>query len=156
MKKFVSLLFCFLALSLCACNSAAANKTVDMDALSQAMLAADASLPEMKSTTAASDLQYVADLDDKKVDRYFLHYSAVATADEIAVIAMKDAADVDDAQDALQAHLEHRYRLFAEYEPKEVQRIENAVIFTKAQYAVLIICDNADAVQATFENAFND
>ncbi len=156
MKKCMALLLCLLALSLCACNSAATNKTVDMDALSQAMLAADNSLPEIKSTTAASDLQYVADLDDGKVDRYFLHYSAVATADEIAVIAMKDAADVDDAESALQTHLEHRQKLFAEYKPKEVQRIENAVIFTKAQYAVLIICDNADAVRDAFENAFNN
>ena len=155
MKRILALFMALTLFSLCSCGKTAV-KTVDMDALSESMLAADTSLPEMKTTTAESDFQYLADMNYGKVDCYFLHYSAVATADEIAVIAMKDPADADDALNALQEHLEDRRILFNEYGPKEVQRIDNAVLFTEAQYAVLLICDHADAVKSAFEDALSD
>ena len=36
--------------------------------------------------------------------------------------------------------------------PKEVKRIEDGIIFTRGQYAVLIICDHPDAVRKSFED----
>ena len=41
----------------------------------------------------------------------------------------------------------------SQYEPKEVKRMEDGVIFTKGQYAVLLICEHPDAVRKAFEEA---
>lgn len=71
---------------------------------------------------------------------------------EIAVIAVKDPADVTKAADSLRAHVESRRKLFLQYGPAEAARVEKAQVFTKDQYAVLIICDDSPAVKTAFDD----
>lgn len=150
-----------LALGLCACSGggSAADTTAeaDMEDLQTAMLAADPSLPEMLSVTgdvedAARLFTYVSDFPYEKVENFLLSYSATGKADEIAVIAVKDKADIDAAAQTLRAHLEDRLKLFRQYEPEEVARAEQGQVFTKGPYAVLIISDDAAAVKTAFED----
>ena len=73
-----------LALALCGCSGnepPAAARTADMEALQTASLAADPSLPEMRSITGkVEDAQklflYVSDLPYDKVEDFLLSYSA--------------------------------------------------------------------------------
>lgn len=140
----------------CGCGSAPAEETVSMYDLRVAMEAADESLPSMLNASsveedAESNFKHISDLDYSKVDSYFLSYSEEGLADEIAVVAVKDAADVKEAKESLEAHREDRHKLLEQYEPEEVKRIDDGVIFTSGRYAVLIICNDTGAVKAAFE-----
>lgn len=156
MKKFLSKLLVIIALLTCGCGSEPAADTVSMYDLRVAMEEADESLPSMLNASnveedAKSNFKYISDLDYDKVESYFVSYSEDGLADEIAVIAVKDAADAREAKESLAAHREERHKLLEQYEPEQVKRIDDGLIFTSGRYAVLIICDNAGAVKAAFE-----
>ena len=93
-------------------------------------------------------------MDYKKVDSFFISYAKEGgKADEIVVIAVKDKNDVDEAVKSLENHREDRKKLLEQYEPEQVKRIEDGVVFSQGQYAVLIICDDVSAVRSAFEKA---
>lgn len=150
-----------LAVSLTACSGGTEpSTTVNMEQLQKAMLAADPTLAKditsITSNTgdaseAKKNFSYFSTLDYEKVDRYLLSYSSSGTADEVAVIAVKDAADVGEAASTLRAHVDDRLKLFRQYGPDQASRVEKAEIFTKDQYAVLLICDDSGAVKTAFE-----
>ena len=145
-----------LALAGCGGKETSPAQTADMEAMQTALLAADPTLPEMRSITgqvgdAETLFTYVSDLPYEKVDDFLLSYSAEGKADEIAVIAVKDPADAEAAADTLRAHLDQRLTLFRQYSPDEVSRAEKALVFTQDQYAVLLICDGNQDVKAAFE-----
>ena len=101
---------------------------------------------------AKETFSYVSDLPYDKVENFLLCYSTTGKADEIAVIAVKDSADVTKAADSLRAHVESRRKLFLQYGPAEAARVEKAQVFTKDQYAVLIICDDSPTVKTAFDD----
>ncbi len=142
-------------------NNTQGTTTVSMYDLCQVMEEADASLPEMlyasSSEENADDLfSHVSDMDYEKVDSFFVSYSKEGKADEIVVVAVKDPADIEEAKKSLMAHKEDRYKLLEQYEPKEVSRIDDGIIFTEKQYAVLIICDDANSVRHAFEKQIKE
>ena len=159
MKRLLPLLLTgllILALAGCGGNETSPTQTADMEAMQTALLAADPTLPEMRSITgqvgdAETLFTYVSDLPYEKVDDFLLSYSAEGKADEIAVIAVKDPADAEAAADTLRAHLDQRLTLFRQYSPDEVSRAEKALVFTQDQYAVLLICDGNQDVKTAFE-----
>jgi Uma2 family endonuclease len=124
-----------------------------------AMEAADSSLPTMSNLSMndenAESLfsdNISSELDYDKIDSFFVSYASEGgKADEITVIAVKDMNDIEEAKQALEDHRESRRKLLEQYEPAEVKRIEDGIIFTKEQYAVLIISDNSSAVRKAFE-----
>ena len=131
----------------CGCGGTKTSDTVSMYDLRQTMEAADKSLPEMLNASsadenAADQFAYISDLDYGKVDSFFLSYAKEGTAD-----------DIDEAKQSLETHRQNRRKLLDQYEPEEVKRIDDGLVFAKDQYAVLIICDDASAVKAAFEKA---
>jgi hypothetical protein len=157
MKKIISVMLALVVLLQCGCGGTKSD-TVSMYDLRQTMEAADKSLPEMLNASsadenAADQFAYISDLDYGKVDSFFLSYAKEGTADEIAVVAVKDENDIDEAKQSLETHRQNRRKLLDQYEPEEVKRIDDGLVFAKDQYAVLIICDDASAVKAAFEKA---
>ena len=172
MRKLL-LILCTAALIICSgCGSGA--KTVSMYDLCKTMEAAESSLPDMLYASSADsgssdddkdktdkntikqNFENISDMEYGKVDSYFVSYSREGKADEITVIAVKDPKDVQEAKESLERHRQNRIKLLQQYEPREVKRMEDGLIFTKAQYAVLIICDHPDGVRKAFENAVTD
>ena len=163
-KRLLSLLaVCLLAVFLTACSGSGTitSNTVNMEQLQKAMLAADPTLAnDITSITsntgdtseAKNNFSYFSTLDYEKVESYLLSYSSSGTADEIAVIAVKDIADVSEAASTLRSHVDDRLKLFQQYGPNQASRVEKAEIFTKDQYAVLIICEDSGAVKTAFED----
>lgn len=158
MKKIISVMLALVVLLQCGCGGTKTSDTVSMYDLRQTMEAADKSLPEMLNASsadenAADQFAYISDLDYGKVDSFFLSYAKEGTADEIAVVAVKNVNDIDEAKQSLETHRQNRRKLLDQYEPEEVKRIDDGLVFAKDQYAVLIICDDASAVKAAFEKA---
>jgi uncharacterized protein YrzB (UPF0473 family) len=163
-KKLCSLLLlCLLSAVLltgCGGEEATPASAVDMDTLQQAMLDAAPSLPEMLTLTdqdgSADQFSYLSALDYDKVDAFFLAYAASGQqADEIAVIAVKDTDDLAEAEASLKEHQANRLKLYQQYGPDQASRVEQGLVFTKGNCAVLIICDEAQAVKDAFDSAFD-
>lgn len=136
-------------------------KLVDIEILQDAMISAAPSLPETvsinsKSDDAAESFSYISDLDYNKVESFFICYANTPVADEIAVITVKDKADTQKALDSLKKHVEERISLFSTYAPEELERLENAITLTKDNYAALIICKDAKAVEDAFYKAVKE
>lgn len=146
-----------LAVVLAACGGSGQGQTADMDGLIETMTAADPALPEMLTVTSGTEnaealFGSVSDMDYGKVAGYALAYSADGNyADEIVVISVKSASDVSEAEQSLRAHLEGRRSLYSTYGPEQVSRVDNALVFSKGNYAVLIISDNGQAVKDAFD-----
>jgi len=126
--------------------------------LQMAMLAADSTLPKMSSVNGSTEnaeklFSYLSDFPYEKVEDFFLAYSSEGKADEVAVIALKNAADAAEAKQTLKKHTENRIKLYQQYEPSQVERVQKALIFTSGKYVGLIICNNSPAVKATFDKA---
>lgn len=156
MKRIFVLLLtiCFTA-CLTACGEAA--PMVSMYDLQKKMLAAAGKLPEMSSVSSASEdadvlFRYLSDFDYGKVEGFFLAYSASGSAEEIAVVAVQDTADLADCRASLKAHMESRILLYKNYEPSEVSRVEDGLLFTEGRYAVMIICDGQEDVKTAFSD----
>ena len=153
-RKALISLFSVAVLLLTACG---ANETpVDMDALRQSMADAAPSAPEMLCLTDADTdarelFSHWIDMDYNKVEHFFLLYAADGNADEIAVIRLHSTADTAEAQRFLQEHLTGRARLYEQYRPDQLRRVEQAEIFTRGRYAALILCDEQEAVKAAFQ-----
>lgn len=157
MMRKIRLCLLLTVLVICSCGANNVEETVSMYDLREAMLAADPALPDMVSVSDADEdarnlFSYLSDMDYEKVEHYFLSYSAEGKADEIAVITVKNPANAEEAKASLQEHLDSRIKLLKEYEPEEVERLEKGQIFTKKQYAVLIICEDTDKVKKEFNN----
>ena len=145
---------CMLA-AVFAAGCGGSSDTVSMYDLRTAMEAADDTLGEMLSADSNSEdaedlFAYISDMDYSKVDKFFVSYSNEGSADEIAVIALKNASDTSDAEKSLKDHVQDRINVFSQYAPEEVKKAENAITFKDGKYAVLIICDKQDEVKKAF------
>ena len=159
LKKITCFLFSLLlCLNICSCSSKKEeNKSIniiDIEVLQKAMLDAAPSLSESiqinsKAEDAETNFMGFSNLDYEKVDGFFLCYSKDAVADEIAVIRVKNNADVQSALDSLETHAEQKMSLFSDYSAKGTEKYS---AFCEGNYAVLIICEEADTVKQAFIN----
>ena len=134
---------------------------VDMAELMDAMVSADPTLPEMVFVTsegesAATDFTYISDLDYKLIDAYFYVYADAGTAEEIAVIKLKDAGQAAAALESLHRHIEARQGTFREYDPEQIPLTENAVIIREGRYVALIVCEKNGLVQNVFRDSLKE
>ena len=151
----LTIALCLLLPSLAGCAQEE-KPAVSMYDLSRVMLAADDTLPEMSFVSSSDDnaselFGYLSDLDYALVDSYFLSYSSKGLADEIAVVALKDAADAAAAAKTIEAHVQNRAAMYRQYDPTQTDRAEGALVFTSGRYAVLIISEKQKDVKTAFD-----
>ena len=92
-KIFNIALVCVFAIQLVGCGNS--NNKIDMTKLEKTMMAADTDMPTMLAVNSDSDntkdlFAYLSDMDYSKVDKYFLDYAQEGTAEEVAVIRVKN------------------------------------------------------------------
>ncbi len=81
--------------------------------------------------------------------------SSGATACEVAVIELKDAAKAEDVKKLFETRVKNQSDLYASYNAGEVDKLDKAVIDTEGKYAVLVVCDDAAKAQDILkENGF--
>lgn len=137
------------------------GKDVDLTALLEAMLAADPTLPQMATAAgggaqAAADFTYLSDLDYELVDDYRYAFADAGTAEEIAVVKLKDPGSAAALMDSFHRHVEQRQGTFREYDPSQLPLTEQAVIVREGRYAALIVCQKSGLVQNAFRDSFQD
>lgn len=151
-------IFCFFALTLCAC-SAKNSKDVSMYDLKNAMAAATDKFSEMsyassQDSDAANIFTNISDMSYSKVGGFFIYYASDGTgnADEIAVIRVKNISDITEAKESLYAHLEKRKNLYSTYDKSQLSKLDRAKIVTNGSCAALIVADDADNIVEAFHH----
>lgn len=164
LKKAACLLLAALTLAACfGCSGETEpdGPDIDLAAMQKAMLDVDTTLPEMvvkssADTDAKDNFFFLSNLDYSKVDEYFYAYADAGTAEEIAVIKLKNKSDAAAMMDSLHDHVKARQGTFEEYDPEQVPLTEAAVITREGRYVVLIVSKKNGLVQNTFQSFFKE
>ena len=149
-------LLCF-SLSGCGKNKETTVQQIDIDKLQETMLVADETLPKMQvinSKDENADLNFssLSDMDYNRIADYFYAYAKNGTAEEIAVIQLKDSKDEAILMQSLQKHVDSRIKTLQEYNPEQVTMAQKAVITRKSGCVTLIISEKNGLVQKAFED----
>lgn len=164
MKKAVCLILAALMLAgAWGCTSSAGpdEPTVDPETIVRAMLAVDTTLPKMVERSSSDDSAkdnffYLSDLDYSKVGSYFYAYADAGTAEEMAVVKLKDKSDAAALMESLHEHVKARQGTFEEYDPEQVPLTENAVVTSQGRYVVLIVSKKNGLAQNEFKKFFQE
>ncbi len=164
MKKYIScVLLTAMLVMTSACGgtdtSSETDSEISISRLQDTMLSADTTLPEMTRVSSEDDqaeLNFTAltDLSYDMADAYFYAYATEGTAEEIAVIKLKDKNDAAAMMDSLHEHIEKRKGTFQEYAPEQISMAENAVVTREGSYVALIISSKNGMVQKAFQACF--
>ena len=117
-----------------------AEKDIDVKA------AADRLLNEISYEDQLAEVSYdiVYDMEDIKVTESSVYVSSGATAEEIAAIKCETSEDAAKAQTVLEERVEEQKESFEDYVPKELDKLNKAVIVKSGNTVVLSI-SNEDA-----------
>lgn len=145
----------------CASSAGPDEPAVDPGTMVQAMLAVDTTLPEMVERSSSDDSAkdnffYLSDLDYGKVDSYCYAYADGGTAEEMAVVKLKDKSDAAALMESLHEHVKTRQGTFEEYDPEQVPLTENAVVTSQGRYVVLIVSKKNGLAQNEFKKFFQE
>lgn len=161
MKKSIALLLIFSLIVVVGCGKSSTGKknNVDVAKLQETLMKADTTLPSMQQASSKEkegELKFSAlsDMDYDLIDAYAYAYAKKGTAEEIAVITLKDEADVAELMESLHTHLKNRKGTMQAYAPDQVSMLEDAVITYKKNCVVLIVSEKSGVVQQAFESYF--
>ncbi|MBE5905672.1 MAG: DUF4358 domain-containing protein [Lachnospiraceae bacterium] len=138
-----------------------AKAKVDMQKLQEAMLTTQDDLPEMTTISSKDDsgeelFATLSDMEYDKIQDYFYSHAADGKASEVAVVFMKDEADVDEMLDDLREFKDGRVKTYENYSPDQVEIAEQAVVFAKGNYVCYIMNEKFSHIKATFEKAMDE
>jgi len=89
------------------------------------------------------DYDLVYDMDDVKVSDSIVYVGSGATAEEIAVITCESKEDAKKALEALNERVEDQKESFKDYVPKELEKLEEAVVIQKGNSVILSISNES-------------
>lgn len=90
-------------------------------------------------TKFEGDISKLYDLPE--VEDYVVYVGSGATAEEIAIITLKDESDEESVREALEKRVEEQMQSFSNYVPEEVARLDKSVIQSNQKYVVLCVSD---------------
>lgn len=158
-KKALLLSLLLLACSGCAGAQPSDGPDLDPAEMVQAMMDVDTTLPEMAERSSQDadgedSFAYLSSLDYGKVEAYFYACADAGTAEEIAVVKLKDKSDAAALMESLLKHVEARKGSFAQYDPEQVPLTEEAVVTREGRYVALIVSKKNGLAQNEFKRFF--
>lgn len=97
------------------------------------------------------NFQKLYGMDIKLVDDgTFAYNSTGASANEITVLRLKDAGDVEACTKALEQRLARRAQDFGGYRPEEAAKAQEGKVFACSNYVMLAICEDSSAARSAF------
>lgn len=156
-KKIIPLILLFvMALSLVSCGSSGNyEKDIDISALCKEGLEAGFTADMMPLGENKVNSFYPL-LDMEKMEKVEVHLeSAVSAADEMSVFKVKDAADLPMVEEALTKRIDALSNSVLDYNPSQIERIENAIRIAKGKYVIFVISDDNAAVQKVIDSYFS-
>lgn len=99
-------------------------------------------------------LQGLYPIEAEKVEDFVLYTSSSnIRADELVIIKVKDANEVDGMLASIQKRIEAQTAKFQDYLPEEYYLIEKHVLKTKGRLILFVVSDGADRIEEAFDKA---
>ena len=162
MKRAIAILLAAVCLlSLCACGGD--GKKIDISAKDLTAAALQSTGLEGTDLFAAADdesfanrFYYYYGIETDKVRDYAIAYSSASRPEEISVLVAADGVDVKVLTDALDARRRMLVSSFELYSPESVEMLNNAIIFTEGDCAVLIVAPDPASVRDKMQELLGD
>lgn len=90
-------------------------------------------------------------LEEGDIVKQSSYFSTNATTEEIAVVECDDEAAAEAMEKVLEQRIEEQKEVFADYAPKEVQRLDKAVIRVLGKYVVLCVTADTETANAVID-----
>lgn len=132
------------------------NTTVNANEIVEKLLTQISFSTELKKVEKNAEL-YFPDLPEGSLVE--LYTGNGYFADEVALITLSDESFADDAMKIIETHLSELKNQFLNYVPKEVGKIENAVVSQKGKYIFICITNDynkASSILSGKDNATNN
>lgn len=103
----------------------------------------------------ALDNFYYIDEADLKDGNYLIYFAETSTgkADEVAMFEASDESKVVTIQSLIQDRINDLKIRFESYAPDEMPKLENAVVKTKGNYVVMVICQDYEKAAKIVDEA---
>ena len=162
MKRAIAILLAAVCLlSLCACGGD--GKKIDISAKDLTAAALQSTGLEGTDLFAAADdesfanrFYYYYGIETDKVRDYAIAYSSASRPEEISVLVAADGVDVKVLTDALDARRRMLISSFELYSPESVEMLNNAIIFTEGDCAVMIVAPDPASVRDKMQELLGD
>ena len=162
MKRVIAILLAAVCLlSLCACGGD--DEKINISAKDLAAATLQSTGLEGTDLLMASDdesfanrFYYYYGIGTDQVRDYAIAYSSASRAEEISVLVAADGVDVKILSDALDARRQMQRSSFELYSPESVEMLDNSIIFTEGDCAVLIVAPEPGAVRDKMQELLGD
>lgn len=116
---------------------------------------ANSLLEDIKYEDQLSEVSYdiVYDMEDINVTESAVYVSSGATAEEIAAIKCETKEDAEKVQTALEERVKEQKESFENYVPKELDKLDKAVIVKVGNTVVLSVSNDDAKAKEIIENA---
>lgn len=101
------------------------------------------------------ELQNLYNIDPAKLEEYSVRIPMMGVkTNEIAILKVKDAADVADVKAALETRADNVMKTFEQYLPDQYEQAKNYKIVVKGNYVLFLISDRADDLIKVYDSFF--
>ena len=158
MKKImVFMLTVVLAMVVSACSDKENTTTIEASKSAKEMV--DQMVTEVEQPAlmelSEEELQNLYNIDPAKLEEYSVRIPMMnVKTNEIAVLKVKDAADVADVEAAIKTRAENVMQSFEQYLPDQYEIAKNYQIVVKGNYVLFVISDRADDLIKVYDNFF--
>ena len=112
--------------------------------------------PMMMEVTG-EQVQEVYNIDPEKLEDYAIRIPMMnVKTNEIAILKVKDAADVSAVEEALKQRAQTVQQQFETYLPDQYENAKNYKLVTKGNYVLFVISDQADELVTEYDRFFNE
>jgi len=111
----------------------------------------------MLMEVTGEQLQDIYNIDPEKLEAYAIRIPMMnVKTNEIAILKVKDAADVSAVEEALKQRAETVQQQFETYLPDQYDNAKNYKLVTKGNYVLFVISDQADELVKVYDSFFNE
>lgn len=156
-KKLKKLSYIIIALmmvvSLSACSKKGTMKDIEVETLAES-LRNDIVYEDELSSIDLETAEAIYDITDIKIADSAIYVGSGATAEEIAVFQCETEEDAKKLETVLKSRVEEQTESFRDYVPKELEKLEKAVIVVKGKYVILSVSNEDAKAKEIIQNAF--
>ncbi|MDY4429011.1 MAG: DUF4358 domain-containing protein [Lachnospiraceae bacterium] len=129
------------------------NKSVDAKAIADSLLS-EISYTDQLSAVDLDTAKMFLNFADVEINEAYIYESSGATAEEIVVLVCKDSDSAAKAKSAFEQRVSEQKENFTDYVPEEVPKLNDAVIITSREYAILSVSGDSSKAKDIIEGAF--
>lgn len=146
-KKIAAMMFLIMLGTLAGCSKEKKeDRVIDVHTMAQSLLN-DITYEDQLTKVEGNMFQMIYGISQEDIEEYEAYVSTGATAEEIAVIKAKDEATAESMEEKLTDRVETQKNSFANYIPKEVEKLEEAVVYQEGVYVILSISNDDEKAE---------